>query len=1193
MIKKISDDNKLMGYLEDNDFNRNLTIFLSRNIYRWLIDPAFTSELKKGQKDLTALQINEIADDLRDLITIGSLGKNFTEGLDKVSKKRFHKDFRRLQSRLKSDGAYNSTFLTYLQMLIKTVFRLVSGKYKISRLSGTNQTIANYLLKDEACIEDNEFNRMVLLFLSRYVYRFIIHPTFKLDFKRKLLNPTTPQLNRIAKWLRRKVIRRSFPYEWLKKLDDVRKKEFEENYEKLRTRLKLDQIFSYEYLTNLRNLTQFVFNLVVGKFKFSELEGLYREVANYLGGLKTFLYDEELSYDFKWSFIIVICRIVYDTIVDQGYFKKPKVERERIRIDLTENESIGIKLNVSEREVKYKYFEEVDLVSRKEFADYYEKLQFRLNLDQIYGLTFIAEVRYLTTVVFELIEGKLGRIPSTNFIHFIGEDLLRNWDANLNHKWIPKATLSREPISQLMLNEKIEEYNKNLIEQDTMKDNKNYEFNGEKELNTNSRKDEEFTEDNLSSFSESRDMTDKSDEFEKSVSVFQSSYSGKKPRYPDSEVENVWMPKFEKYGDYKEVAKDLNKLYGRVKSKLAAETISRRIKKLFDNEMDYINWYNQFAKQKNYPDEHIKEFWKPAFEQMGNYRGVGDSVAKYYGGKAPTISSIEYGLRKLFEDYPNLFIEKTFLEWFSKYTILYTDEIVEYWIKLFQKFKSYRSLRDYLISKGGRIPTISTIRNKVQAYFRKKNMDYISWIKKHESTSHYYEDDVLLWKFLFEEVGTYRGVALRFEQIDGRLPDHKNIKRRLQNFFNLHPQYFNVSTYKEWEGNYGRNFHSDPIIERWIKLFERYGSFFSVLKIEKSNRLIKYRLPSNADTLEKQVNNYLKNDFRKWFEKHHNPTPIPIKREKIIRELHKNPPQSFQFIAKIVKTNRHTISNIAQEEFDPITYEERWYNKIPQNTSNLIIYDILNTQLSLRRIAEKWDISRTPIIRLALEVCDDYEERFPTDDYLYLGTLFHIRLNSILTDFFKSINIMYFSESAIFPPTWKRADGLLINDNHYINLIVSRFNLQNIKAIQLEFTFDLSEENLIEKVVKYQHPDILLFIVGSDWVYTNNIQYKPLPNNSNIIYPQNIRVMSPSYFVNTIQLKGRHLDKFRELLEYNNTNNLNELKSLVELDVLELNKTSELERYLKKSGYSIKTFFGYNRNVVYKSLDNFNLYLDD
>ncbi len=513
MIREISNDNNLMEYLEDNDFNRNLTIFLSRNIYCWLIDPDFTSELKKGQKDLTALQINEIAEDLRNLISKGSLGKNFTEGLDKVSRKRFHKDFRKLQSRLKSDSAYNSTFLTYLQTLVNTVFRLVSGKYKISRLSGINQTITNYLLKDEACIEDNEFNRKVMLFLSRYIYRFIIHPTFKLDFKRNLLNPTTSQLNRIAKWLRRKVIRRPFPYEWLKKLDKVRREEFEENYEKLRTRLRLDQIFSCEYLTNLRNLAQFVFNLVVGKFNVSELEGFYREVAKYLGGLDTFMYDEEFSYNFKWSFIIVICRITYDSIVNQGYFKKSKAEREGIRADLTENGSIGIKLNILDSEIKYKYFDEVDLVSRKEFAEYYKKLQFRLNLDQIYGLTFMDDVRYFTTIVFDLIESKCGKIPSTNFIRFIGEDLLRNWDANLKHKWIPKATLSREPISQLMLNEKIEEYNKKLIEQDTMKDNKNYEFNGEKE--SNSRKEEEYTVEKSDLLSESRELIYRNEEIEK------------------------------------------------------------------------------------------------------------------------------------------------------------------------------------------------------------------------------------------------------------------------------------------------------------------------------------------------------------------------------------------------------------------------------------------------------------------------------------------------------------------------------------------------------------------------------------------------------------------------------------------------------------------------------------------------------
>ncbi|MHA1488992.1 MAG: hypothetical protein ACTSRI_04985 [Promethearchaeota archaeon] len=208
-------------------------------------------------------------------------------------------------------------------------------------------------------------------------------------------------------------------------------------------------------------------------------------------------------------------------------------------------------------------------------------------------------------------------------------------------------------------------------------------------------------------------------------------------------------------------------------------------------------------------------------------------------------------------------------------------------------------------------------------------------------------------------------------------------------------------------------------------------------------------------------------------------------------------------------------------------------------------------------------------------------------NYYLLGFLFHIRLNSLLTDFFKSRKIKYFSEVAIFYPTWKRADGLLINDNNFVKNIVLKFGLKNIIAIQFEFTFDLTEGNLLEKIIKYQHPNILLVIIETNWIYTDD--KKKLPKNINIIYPQNIKVISPSNFPKIIQLKGQYYEEYRELLEYNNISTLDNLKSLIDLDIVEFNKTYELKDYLKDLGYTppIKSFFGCDKVVKFKSLDNY------
>ncbi|TKJ20449.1 MAG: hypothetical protein CEE42_14810, partial [Promethearchaeota archaeon Loki_b31] len=660
--------------------------------------------------------------------------------------------------------------------------------------------------------------------------------------------------------------------------------------------------------------------------------------------------------------------------------------------------------------------------------------------------------------------------------------------------------------------------------------------------------------------------------------------------YPDIEVNNIWKPLFEKLGNFKNVAKELNELYEKTERLIWPETVSNRIQKLFKNKKEYSIWHNKHTKQKIYPEDDVIKIWKPLFEKLGSYNAVKRELSKNYHEIPPRIETIISKLQKLFKDHPEHFEEKTHFEWFLKYTKQYHDDVVKNWIKLFEEFGSYRLVRHYLKSQNGGIPSESTIRRRVKIYFEKNGLDYFTWINQYGSASHYYSNEILIWKHLFEEIGTYRGVALRFEQIDGRLPSHKNIKLRLKNFFLSEQQNFKEYSFEEWEGKFGRYFHINPIIERWIDLFKRYSSFYSVYKIEKSNPNIYYKLPTSVETIIKQVQNYLKDDFDTFYKKFHNPTPIPLIREKIINDLHKNPPKSLESIAIMLGTTRKTVTKYAHEEFDPIKYEERWYNEIPQSIEQSIIEDILNSQLTLRRIAEKWDVSRTPITRLAKKICPNFRERFPLIGYLLLGTLFHLCINSILTDFFTSKRIKYFSEVPIFPPSWKRADGFLFNDNEYINNLMLNFGLKNVIGVQFEFTFDLSEENLLEKILKYQHPNILLLIVGTNWDYSGGIQYHLKIKNANILYPQNIKIINPLSFAKIIQLKDQFQDKFRELLEFNNIKNLDNLKSIVNLDIIETNKMYELEEYLKKLGYSIESFFGISRKTKLRTLDDFNFF---
>jgi len=68
------------------------------------------------------------------------------------------------------------------------------------------------------------------------------------------------------------------------------------------------------------------------------------------------------------------------------------------------------------------------------------------------------------------------------------------------------------------------------------------------------------------------------------------------------------------------------------------------------------------------------------------------------------------------------------------------------------------------------------------------------------------------------------------------------------------------------------------------------------------------------------------------------------------------------------------------------------------------------------------------------------------------------------------------------------------------------YQLNQIKSTQIDFTNDISNENLINKVEKYQAEDSLLVIIGTRWNLYDEVKH--LPIDDKIKYPENIRVIS-------------------------------------------------------------------------------------
>ncbi len=334
--------------------------------------------------------------------------------------------------------------------------------------------------------------------------------------------------------------------------------------------------------------------------------------------------------------------------------------------------------------------------------------------------------------------------------------------------------------------------------------------------------------------------------------------------------------------------------------------------------------------------------------------------------------------------------------------------------------------------------------------------------------------------------------------------------------------------------------------------------------------------------------------FKKWN------IVIPKRtKSKIIRrlkeEVKKEIPASLSEIAREFSVNKRTIIRIGIKNIPKNNYEMTWpaKEKISEDIKDKIRNDILNTTLTINDIAEKYDVSTSPIriisIKELQEAIIDYShvKRFPYDFSPLLGKVLHSIIQNSVTEHFQvNMNIIFFTE-ILNPITGYRIDGLLLNKDNFFqnqllkskrsNQIAKQLGMradqsEHIKAIIFDFTSDISDTNIIEKCIKYQHPKMLFFIVGTRWFKWNDI--KKLPINKKILFPKNIRIISHELFANLIGLKGKIKENFNDAIYYNYNFDLDSLNRMVNLLENEVYENEAFKKDLKKYyGKTVKKFF--------------------
>lgn len=252
-----------------------------------------------------------------------------------------------------------------------------------------------------------------------------------------------------------------------------------------------------------------------------------------------------------------------------------------------------------------------------------------------------------------------------------------------------------------------------------------------------------------------------------------------------------------------------------------------------------------------YSDEDVQE-WKTLYEKLGSFRAVSKKLRKSnQDGKGPSTPTILKRLRNKFNEEGN-----NFDVWVSKHNGHYSDEDVLEWKVLYEELGSLRAVSRELQEATKKFDNLdaSTISHRLKQKANKENWDFYAWFNQYSDS--YSDEDVLEWKELYEELGSFRAVSREFCNNNvKKKPNASAITYRLKNLFQNHDDFNDwMNKFSQIENIWGQRKYSEEEICRWEKLYEQLGSFTAV------SRYLKYRNKPSPCVTTIQLN--LKDKFK-------------------------------------------------------------------------------------------------------------------------------------------------------------------------------------------------------------------------------------------------------------------------------------------------------------------------------------------
>ncbi|MEJ2248441.1 MAG: LamG domain-containing protein [Candidatus Lokiarchaeota archaeon] len=186
-------------------------------------------------------------------------------------------------------------------------------------------------------------------------------------------------------------------------------------------------------------------------------------------------------------------------------------------------------------------------------------------------------------------------------------------------------------------------------------------------------------------------------------------------------------------------------------------------------------------------------------------------------------------------------------------------------------------------------------------------------------------------------------------------------------------------------------------------------------------------------------------------------------------------------------------------------------------------------------------------------------------------------INALLTNYFNEFEMKYYTSPEIYPENQNTIDGLILNENKFLQRrlqsedsgkeLIRELNLdpteiEHIKAIQFIYTSKLSEDTIIKYCEQFQHPEMLLFIVGIDWPAYQYEETMIIPRTKSIKYSQNIRIVKHNLFADFIGVNEKYTEKLNKIIE--SKYDLDKLHGMTKVLKTQIHDTIELKEDLKQ-----------------------------